>query len=980
MIAQKEHWMFAFILHSISRRGRTFLMVALIGLLGVVLSTSTTYARQQRPTIQMLAPAQIALGQPLEIVVQADHVINLAGYQTTLLFDTTAATYGGLEQQDNGVAQHGRSVQPVGAADFTEGISLGFYSCPADSCLDDGTPKTWQSGGANGTVELSRITLLPQSAGILELRLADSQVVDALGNVITLAGSGATMRVQVGESQTVHAAPSLTNPLPTPARRVPALDALDLSRDGWISYADMSEVAMGWETIYLDHGRGCAGFDKGLDVNGDGCLTIADMQTIAARISRNMPAPAERMAQAISSTFIVNSTGDEADWVWGDGICATQSGSCTLRAAMGETKESTGADTILFNIPGAGPHTIVLTKALPTLSQTDGGVLIDGYSQPGASPNTDAVVSNAVIKIQIQGNGVNSFHNFPITGSGHTIRGIATYNSNRAIYFYGAQAQNNVVVGSFIGTDSTGTFLTLSAGTGRPSGVTIEQGAGFTQIGGTAVGERNIISGNGRTGIATWHSSDNNTFYNNIVGLSPDGTRRLNNKLHGIDLNYGSANNIIGGTDAGERNVVSGNGDSGIEISHETRSANNEIVGNYVGIDAYGQPQSYTYNTNYGIVLKDRVSSNRVAYNVVGTNKAGGLFADDYFNCCIADNAFEYNWVGVTPSGVNIGNLGFGASIKGSDQMFGPGNVVANNPVGLRIEGIDENDRNFIVQNSFYANTGLGIDIVPLGAVNPNDADDSDSGPNEQLNFPVINSATLFAISGTACAGCTVELFLADGVAGEYGEGKTYVGTAIADGSGAFTLAGFSGVAMGQAVTATARDAVGNTSEFGLNVEVEDGEPPTLPPVTFTPVADSYVLVSNPGTNYGTEWRIGTDASPDRRSYLRFNVTGLGYPVTQATLRLHAFDASTAGVQVRPVTDNSWTEGGITYSNAPTVGSVAATGAPVTANDWIEVDVTALITGNGSYNLALTTTGDLLRFVSREGVNKPELVIEMTIP
>lgn len=972
--------MFGFI-HRFPQWGRYLLIVAILGMIGFILTPPTTYARIQRPAVQVMAPPQIALGEPLELVVQATNAVNISGYQTSLLFDTSVAEYGGLNQRDNGVAQVGRAVQPLGAADFEQGITFGFYSCPANSCLDDGNAKTWQASGANGTVELSRVTLLPRTTGILEVRLADTQVVDALGNVVTLAGTGATVRVQVGEDSTLHVAPTRPDALPVPARlAAPAPEVLDLSRDGWVSYADTSEIALNWETIYLNAGLGCAGFDATLDINRDGCLTVADMQTIAARLSRTMPAPAERLAAGVASTFVVNSIGDEADWNWGDGICATQTGTCTLRAAMGEAKSVAGADTIHFNIAGAGPHTIALTKALPTLSQTDGGLFIDGYSQPGAVANTDGTISNAVIKIQITGGGVNGFHNFPITGSGNTIRGIATYNSNRAIYIYGAQASNNVLVGNFIGTDSTGTFVTLTSGTGRPSGVTIEQGAGNNRVGGTSNAERNIISGNGRTGISTWHNSDFNVFYNNIVGLSPDGTRRLNNRLHGIDINFGAASNTVGGTATGQRNVVAGNGDSGIEISHEPRAANNQIVGNYVGIDPYGQPQSYTYNLNYGIVLKDRVANNLVAHNVVGTNRAGGVFADEYFSCCIFNNHFENNWIGVTPGGVNIANLNYGASIKGADQVFGPGNTVANNPVGLQIDGIDENDRNRITRNSFYANTGLGIDIVPLGAVNPNDSDDSDVGPNEQLNFPVISSATPYALAGTACAGCTVELFLADGSAGVYGEGKTYLGTTTADGSGAFTLVGISGVAVGQVVTGTAIDSAGNTSEFGLNVAVVAGDPPTLPPVTFVPVADSYVLSTNPTTNYGTEWRVGTDASPDRRSYLRFTVSGLNYPVTQATLRFHSFDASTAGVQVRSVSNNTWTETGITYNNAPATGSVVATGAPVSANNWIEVDVTSLITGNGTYNIALTTTGDLLRFVSREGGNKPELVIQMTVP
>ncbi len=427
------------------------------------------------------------------------------------------------------------------------------------------------------------------------------------------------------------------------------------------------------------------------------------------------------------------------------------------------------------------------------------------------------------------------------------------------------------------------------------------------------------------------------------------------------------------------RNVVSGNDSSGIELSHERRTRDNQIVGNYVGTDVYGHAQSYTYNSLYGIVVKDRSYNNYVAYNVVGTNRNGGISIDDYGHCCIENNHFEYNWVGVAPDGSNIANRSWGVSIKGADEVFGPGNIVAYNPTGLRIEGDDRNDHNVVTQNSFFANTGLGIDITPIGSVNANDANDSDSGPNDQLNYPVIANATIYQVTGTVCAGCVVEAFIADGGAGVYGEGKTYVGSGTADGSGNFAVL-ITGVTVGQYVTTTARDSVGNTSEFSLNKQITNGAPPVVPPVTFNPVADAYVLASNPTNNYGAEWRLGVAASPDRDSYLRFNLSGLNYPVTHATLRLYPFDSSTAGVNVHPVADTTWTEMGITYATEPSAGSAIGTSGAVAASTWVEVDVTALITGNGSYNLALSSTGGLLRFVSREGVNPPQLVVEMTIP
>src|SRR5581483_3367765 len=144
-----------------------------------------------------------------------------------------------------------------------------------------------------------------------------------------------------------------------------------------------------------------------------------------------------------------------------------------------------------------------------------------------------------------------------------------------------------------------------------------------------------------------------------------------------------------------------------------------------------------------------------------------------------------------------------------------------NNPVGLEIEG-GASDRNTITQNSFYGNSGLGIDLEAVGTVNQNDAGDADTGANEGLNFPVLASATTQQVTGSACASCTVELFKADSAAGEYGEGKTFLGSGAAGADGSFSIP-ISGAQDGDAVTATATDAAGNTSEFSLNLAVGGG-------------------------------------------------------------------------------------------------------------------------------------------------------------
>jgi hypothetical protein len=135
---------------------------------------------------------------------------------------------------------------------------------------------------------------------------------------------------------------------------------------------------------------------------------------------------------------------------------------------------------------------------------------------------------------------------------------------------------------------------------------------------------------------------------------------------------------------------------------------------------------------------------------------------------------------------------------------------------------------------------------------------------------------------------------------------------------------------------------------------------------------------SNPGTNYGSVNQIRVDGSPDVRSYLRFNVQGLSGAVTSATLRVYANSAVTAGYDARSVSNNTWTESGITYNNAPPVGNVIGSTGNINSNTWTSVNVTSYVTGNGSYNFGLTTSGSTaLSLASREaGANAPQLVIQ----
>ncbi|WP_420644827.1 DUF7594 domain-containing protein [Candidatus Leptofilum sp.] len=149
---------------------------------------------------------------------------------------------------------------------------------------------------------------------------------------------------------------------------------------------------------------------------------------------------------------------------------------------------------------------------------------------------------------------------------------------------------------------------------------------------------------------------------------------------------------------------------------------------------------------------------------------------------------------------------------------------------------------------------------------------------------------------------------------------------------------------------------------------------------TFNPVADASVFSNRSTGNFGSSSQLRLDAAPTVNSYLRFDVQGLVGTVNSATLRVFVQTTSTAGFTVQEVADNSWSETGINFSNAPAIGTVINSSGSTAAGSYIDVDVTSYITGNGLYSMALTTTDtSLIVAQSREGFNPPELVVETTI-
>ena len=144
---------------------------------------------------------------------------------------------------------------------------------------------------------------------------------------------------------------------------------------------------------------------------------------------------------------------------------------------------------------------------------------------------------------------------------------------------------------------------------------------------------------------------------------------------------------------------------------------------------------------------------------------------------------------------------------------------------------------------------------------------------------------------------------------------------------------------------------------------------------TFNPAADSFIVDDMPGSNQGSAPLLRTRGTR-MQSFLRFDVQDLVGSVTTATLRLYVNSNYGSGYAVYYVSDNSWQEASINYTNAPALEELIYTSETAVPNTWIEVDVTPYVQADGVYNFAIVGTNDQqLTFSSRDGSFQPELYI-----
>lgn len=172
-------------------------------------------------------------------------------------------------------------------------------------------------------------------------------------------------------------------------------------------------------------------------------------------------------------------------------------------------------------------------------------------------------------------------------------------------------------------------------------------------------------------------------------------------------------------------------------------------------------------------------------------------------------------------------------------------------------------------------------------------------------------------------------------------------------------------------------DAAGNISPQSnqVSASLTNSPPPTT--LNFIPSDDAYVRHLYPDNNYGSETTLRVDQSPVYHFLMKFNVSGIGTrTVSNAVLQLYTTDSSGNGGTAYSASTNSWSEGTVTWNNAPlTVSSLTNVGK-VSKHRWVSIDLSNFITKDGTYSLIFkTTSNDTAIYGSKESKTQPVLTI-----
>lgn len=330
--------------------------------------------------------------------------------------------------------------------------------------------------------------------------------------------------------------------------------------------------------------------------------------------------------------------------------------------------------------------------------------IISGNAYAGVAINTNISHDNTIkgnyIGINVNGTtrtdtianyygiAINDSYNNIIGGATAAERNIISGNSDAGISILGSASRNMIIKGNYIGTNVSGTDSIPNA-----NGILLS-GASSNTIGGSNSGEGNLISGNKLAGIVLVYTGTRlNTIKGNKIGTDFQGTQILSNHT-GIYIKSNANKNNVGGSTAGERNILSGN----IEMALCIESSDSNVVkGNYIGPDVTGLNAMKLSNDTL-------VQANGLYFNSNAKyNTAGGYGAGEG-NVISGNRVYGHDYYGNSSYNATIGNyIGVDAT----------GNTAMPNATGICMDG--GSNHNPIINNVLSGNRAYGLFIVTTG-------------------------------------------------------------------------------------------------------------------------------------------------------------------------------------------------------------------------------------------------------------------------
>lgn len=368
---------------------------------------------------------------------------------------------------------------------------------------------------------------------------------------------------------------------------------------------------------------------------------------------------------------------------------ANDSGTGSLRWAIESANLGLGSQLVKFNIPGNCPRVIALQSPLPDVTDS---IEIDGYTQPGASANSQQAGSNAEICVVVLAQSGTLAHALRVPSGGSSnvslaVKGIAFagttgFNGNFGLALNLRSGSNHLVQGNAFGGIGPGSLGSLGM---LQNGLAIRGTAVNVLVGGPEPEQRNSFGGNELNAIALNDATSSmHTIQNNYIGLSASGVLPAPITLSGISASNSPGLRILD-------NVIAASG-TGIFISGAS-AIGYVIARNRIGMSAVGIPTA-AFSNGTGITI-----NNGSGEHLIGSE---------------ASNA---------TSNVIVGSDGAGVWLTASagNNITVRGNQIFNNGLG---------------------GLGLGIDLGVLGPL-VNDPGDVDAGPNRGQNAPVITNSTV---------------------------------------------------------------------------------------------------------------------------------------------------------------------------------------------------------------------------------------------